>query len=404
MNRTTEPTFFKSYMIIAIIGIFSFVSCDNSSIQDESPRVAGLTNDLHTRMAQLLDYEVDSMSFPRSYNIEREAIKKVPSSDWTSGFFPGTLWLMYGMTGDEAYRIRAEQWTQYIEKEKWNDRTHDMGFKIYCSFGNGFELTKDESYKRIILKSAETLITRFNDNVGCIRSWDFNKDKWEFPVIIDNMMNLELLFEATNISGDSTYYNIAVAHANTTLQHHYRPDESSVHVVVFDTITGGVKEKITHQGINDASSWARGQAWGIYGFTMCYRYTNDPEYLRRAQASADFFIEESKIRKDRIAYWDFRDPAIPDAPRDVSASTIVASALVELAEHSNKASYKEYASTIIATLHTPEYFLANDSKIPFVLNHCTGNYPANDEIDEPISYGDYYFIEAIARLENSAKN
>lgn len=382
------------------ISIIFCSSCKTSSVQDEIYVDIGLTDEIHSRIVQLIDYEVDSLSFPRSYNMQEQAIKKVPSSDWTSGFYPGSLWLIYGLTGEEVFKIKAEQWTKHIEREQWNNRTHDMGFKVYCSFGNGYEMTNNEDYKSVILKSAETLSTRFNKNVGCIRSWDFNKDIWEFPVIIDNMMNLELLYEASRISGDSTFYDIATTHANTTLEHHYRDDESSVHVVVFDTITGGVIQKVTHQGYNDESSWARGQAWGIYGFTMTYRYTEDPKFLEQAVASADFFINESEVREDKIAYWDFRDPKIPASPRDVSASTILASALVELAGYSERSDYIGYARNIIQALQSSEYVLGEEYKVPFILNHSTGNVPADDEIDEPLTYGDYYFLEAVSRLKN----
>lgn len=388
------------YQVAMIMVMVMCVACQTTTVTEELSIDIGLSDAVHTRIVQLLDYEVDSMSFPRSYNMEQSAINKVPSSDWTSGFYPGSLWLIYNLTGEEAFRTRAEEWTQYIEREKWNNRTHDMGFKVYCSFGNGYEMTDNEAYKSIILKSAETLSSRFNKNVGCIRSWDFNADIWEFPVIIDNMMNLELLFEATRLSGDSTYHDIAVTHANTTLEHHYRDDESSVHVVVFDTLTGAVLQTVTHQGYNDESSWARGQAWGIYGFTMSYRYTKNPMFLERAIASANFFIKNSDKRQDKIAYWDFNDPNIPESPRDVSASTILASALVELAGYSDQPSYIDYARGIINTLQSSEYVLSEEYKVPFILNHCTGNYPADDEIDVPLAYGDYYFLEAISRLQS----
>lgn len=390
----------QGFFLIALGVLFLFNSCQQDVTSTITSDSESLSPMLQGRLDKLLSYQVDSNAFPRSYHVSDHEIRQVPSSDWTSGFYPGSLWLIYQMTGDETYKNHAREWTQYIEKEKINNHTHDMGFKIYCSFGNAYELTNDVSYKRIILKSAQTLSTRFNENVGCIRSWDFNKDKWEFPVIIDNMMNLELLFEATRISGDSTYHNIAITHANTTLENHFRPDASSFHVVVFDTITGGVNEKVTHQGINNSSSWARGQAWGIYGFTMCYRYTKDPKYLSQAEASARFFLEKTKIRKDGIAFWDFDDPAIPNAPRDVSASTIVASALLELSEYTTEPAYQRYSEQVIASLLSEEYLLSDDHDAPFILNYSTGNWPKDDEIDGPISYADYYFLEALYRSNN----
>jgi len=285
-----------------------------------------------------------------------------------------------------------------MENEKHNNRTHDMGFKIYCSYGNGYEVTNRKDYEEIIIKSAQTLSTRFNKNVGSIRSWDFNSDIWEFPVIIDNMMNLELLFEATKLSGDSTYHHLAVNHANTTLDNHYRNDGSSYHVVVYDTIYGNVLDKVTHQGIHDESAWARGQAWGIYGYTMAYRYTKDAKYLARAESSARFFLNHKNLRDDGIPYWDFNDPAIPNAPRDVSAATIMASALLELSSITKNDEYAEYSKKVIKTLTSDEYILKADEVAPFILDHSTGNWPKDDEIDRPIVYADYYFLESLLRL------
>jgi hypothetical protein len=193
----------------------------------------------------------------------------VPSTDWTSGFFPGELWYLYEYTNDPIWKARAEMFTASLEKEQWNGKTHDMGFKIYCSYGNGYRLTQDTTYKRIIIQAAKTLSTRFKPAAGILRSWDHSRDKWDCPVIIDNMMNLELLFETTKLTGDSSFYNIAVSHARTTMKNHYRSDNSSYHVIDYDTITGAVIKKNTHQGYAHESAWSRGQAWGLYGYTMC---------------------------------------------------------------------------------------------------------------------------------------
>lgn len=355
---------------------------------------------LEKRYSYLLDYELDSLAFPRSYAYKNKAVVKVPSKDWTSGFFAGNLWQLYELTKNTEYKKRAMQWTAFIEKEKFNNRTHDMGFKVFCSFGQGLNYYDNDSYKEIILESAETLATRFNEEIGSIRSWDFNKDIWQFPVIIDNMMNLELLFEATKISGDSSYHKLAVKHANTTLKNHFRPDNSCYHVLDYDTISAQVRLKVTHQGFNDESSWARGQGWAIYGYTMAYRYTKDPKYLARAEATADFFLNHKNLPKDGIPYWDFEDPSIPESPRDVSAGTIVSSALVELYGYTNDMTYLNYSKKVMNTLNSEKYVLDEDLKIPFLLDHSTGNWPKNDEIDEPIVYGDYYFLETLIRLNN----
>jgi rhamnogalacturonyl hydrolase YesR len=355
---------------------------------------------LEKRYEKLLTYSVDSLAFPRSYSYKANAIKKVPSKDWTSGFFAGNLWHLYSLTGNQDYIEKAEEWTAFIEKEKFNNRTHDMGFKVYNSFGNGLKIKENKRYKNIIVESAKTLSTRFDENIKSIRSWDFNKEVWQFPVIIDNMMNLELLFEATKISGDSSFHKLAVTHANTTLKHHFRPDNSCYHVVDYDTLTYQPRMKVTHQGINDESSWTRGHGWGIYGYTLAFRYTKDTRYLNRAIATAEYFLNHKNLPKDGIPYWDFDDPAIPNAPRDVSAGTIVAAAMVEIYGYTQEEKYLDYSKKVMTSLKSPDYILASDFDAPFILDHSTGNWPKNDEIDEPIAYGDYYFLETLIRLKN----
>lgn len=351
------------------------------------------------RLSYLLEYPVDSLAFPRSAD-DNGIIKKVPSKDWTSGFFPGTLWKIYQLTGDARYKAKAKEWTTFIEKEKYNDRTHDMGFKVFCSFGNGYRMTNDESYRVIILESAETLSTRYNSIVGSIRSWDFNKEEWQFPVIIDNMMNLELLFEASNYSEDPKYYNIAQQHANTTLKNHFRENNSSYHVIDYDTITGNIRTKVTHQGFRNESSWARGQAWGLYGYTMAYRYTEDVEFLEQSKKIASFFMEHKNLPEDAVPYWDFDAPNIPSEPRDASAAAVIASGMIELYEYTKDKKYLEFADEIITSLSSKKYVIQKETNVPFILNHSTGNWPKNDEINGPINYADYYFLEAILRRKN----
>lgn len=384
---------------IVTLVLFVALSCKNTSAKQSISEMISIDSLLQNRYEKLLGYPVDSLSIPRSYNPITKEIKVVESKDWTSGFYPGNLWQLYKLTGKEAFKNKAVEWTAFIEKEKYNGGTHDMGFKIYSSFGEGFEITKNEHYKDVIVESANTLITRFKENVGSLRSWDFNADIWEFPVIIDNMMNLELLFEATRISGDSIYHNIAVKHANTTLKNHFREDNSSYHVVVYDTVSGGVKSKVTHQGFNDNSAWARGQAWGIYGFTMCYRYTQNPKYLEQAEQSAAFYLQHAKLPEDGIPYWDFDDPKIPNAVKDVSAATIVASALVELSMYTNNDAYLDYSNKVLNSLKSEEYIIPIDIGAPFILKHSTGNWPKNDEMDGPIVYGDFYFLELMLRIK-----
>lgn len=352
---------------------------------------------LEARYQKLLNHPLDSSLIPRSANLNPEEVINVKSKDWTSGFYPGNLWLLYRLTNNESFKAKAAKWTALIEDQKDNDRTHDMGFKIYCSYGNAYKITKNADYKNIIIESAKTLATRYNENIGSIRSWDHNKDKWDFPVIIDNMMNLELLFEATKLSQDSLYHNIAVKHANTTLKNHFREDNSTYHVVSYDTISGAVKKKNTHQGFNHESSWARGQAWAVYGFTMSYRYTKDEKYLNQAVATANFFMNHKNLPQDGIPYWDFNDSSIPNAPRDVSGATIISSSLFELYSYTNDKKFLEFSNKIINSLKSKEYLLDSNIDAPFLLNHSTGNWPKNDEIDVPIVYADYYFLEALLR-------
>lgn len=331
----------------------------------------------------------------------------VPSKDWTSGFFPGELWFLYEYTQNNFWKKKAQQHTDILEKEKMNGSTHDMGFKVYCSFGNGYRLTQDEHYKEVLLQSARTLATRFKPAAGIIRSWDHSTAKWLCPVIIDNMMNLELLFWATKESKDSTFYRIAVDHARTTMKHHFRPDFSSYHVIDYDTITGQVLKKNTHQGFADESAWSRGQAWALYGYTMCYRETRLPEFLEQAQNIEKYLFTHPNMPEDLIPYWDFDAPGIPDEPRDVSAATVIASALYELSLYDLEKGerYRSNADKIIENL-TKHYRATLKKDNGFLLLHSTGTKPTNTEVDVPIVYADYYFIEALMRknkLEKTGK-
>jgi unsaturated chondroitin disaccharide hydrolase len=329
--------------------------------------------------------------------VDPDGLKMVSSRDWTSGFFPGILWYLYEYSGEQEWKEHAQLYTSYMEREKTNPGTHDMGFKIYCSVGNAYRLAPTEEHKQVIIESARTLCTRFNKTVGLTRSWDMFKDKWMFPVIIDNMMNLELLFAATQLSGDSSFYHTAVTHANTTLQNHFRPDNSSYHVLNYDTVTGKVMNRQTHQGYADESAWARGQSWGLYGFTMCYRFTKDPRYLAQAEKIADFILQHPHLPADMVPYWDFNAPAIPNEERDASAAAIMASALYELGTYSGKGrEYHKKAVRILRSLTDHYRSPAGDSK-GFMLLHSVGHKPAKSEVDVPIIYADYYYLEALLR-------
>ena len=326
------------------------------------------------------------------------SLKMIGAYDWCSGFFPGSLWQMYAYTHDDYWRQQAISYTWPIEEIKWFKGTHDLGFMVNNSFGKAYELTGERSYKDVILQSAKSLITRYNDNTKCIRSWDHGS-KWKFPVIIDNMMNLEMLFWATQQTGDSIYYKIAVTHANTTMKNHFRPDYSSYHVIDYDPETGEVRAKNTAQGYSDDSFWSRGQAWGLYGFTQCYRFTKDQAYLQQARNIADFFLNLPNMPEDLIPYWDMKAPEIPNVPRDASASAIIASALYELSGYVSAEKSKEYlakANKIVDSLNK-HYQAKPGTAYGFLLLHSTGHLPAKSEIDVPLNYADYYYLEALTR-------
>lgn len=348
---------------------------------------------------------------------ENGALVTVDKYDWTSGFFAGNLWYLYELTGDEKWKNEAELWTEALDSVQYFTDHHDIGFMINCSYGNGLRLAGTNAYEKVMVQAAKSLSTRYSPVTKSIESWDYRmawdgETEWFFPVIIDNMMNLELLFEATILSGDSSFYDIAVQHALTTMENHYRDDFSSYHVVDYDTLTGEVLDKATCQGFVDESSWARGQAWGLYGYIVCYRYTKDPMYLEFAENIADYILEHPNLPEDMVPYWDYNvvdagltpewdyDPSdYNEIPRDASAAAITSSALFELAKYSkeNGEKYQSAASNILESLASPDYLaLSGDNKY-FILNHSVGSIPHEVEIDVPLVYADYYFLEALNR-------
>jgi rhamnogalacturonyl hydrolase YesR len=383
-----------------LVLILFFYSCRNSedSLKKNFDFVsAQLTMAMAETEKRIIETPDKNYMAPRSMD-ENGKLTVVPSHDWTSGFFAGELWYMYQYTKDEKWREAAEKYTSRIENEKLNAGTHDMGFKIYCSFGNGYRLTKDKRYREVLITAARTLATRFKPQAGIIRSWDHGREKWECPVIIDNMMNLELLFWAFRETGDSSFYRIAVSHADKTIENHFREDYSTYHVVDYDTITGAVLKKQTHQGYADESSWSRGQAWAIYGFTMCYRETGDSKYLKQAEKTVDFIFKHPNMPEDLIPFWDYDAPEIPNEPRDVSAATVTASALYDLSKYDtgNAVRYRTYADKILETL-SKHYLAKRGGDGGFLLLHSTGSKPAPFEVDKPLVYADYYYLEALLK-------
>lgn len=348
----------------------------------------------------------DTVRIPSTY--QNGEIVYVPVDDWVSGFFAGTLWYMYELTGDEYWADHARKHTEILDTIQYLKWHHDIGFMIYDSYGNGLRLKNPDGYKDVIVNAAKSLSTRFRPAAGIIQSWDADKgwqanNGWKCPVIIDNMMNLELLMKATEFTGDSTYYNIAVSHADQTMKNHYRPDYSTYHVVDYDPETGEVRGRYTAQGYSDESAWARGQAWSLYGYTVMYRYTGDKKYLEQAEKVADFILNHPNMPEDLIPYWDFDCPDIPDTYRDVSAGAIIASALYELFGFTGNDMYKEKADKMIESLSSPAYRAAQGTNGGFILMHSVGSIPHGSSIDVPLNYADYYFLEALIRKGNLEK-
>lgn len=322
---------------------------------------------------------------PKSYN-GKEIITASPR-DWTSGFFPGVMWLLYEHTGDEQLKEYADVFTRRLEGLKDYTGTHDLGFMIFCSYGNAYRLTGDPYYKSIIEQASKSLITRFNPTVGCIRSWNtkHKTPELDFMVIIDNMMNLEMLEWCG-------YHDIARKHADTTIKNHFREDNSTYHVVAYNELTGEVVEKRTRQGAADDSAWARGQAWGLYGYTMMYRMTSEQRYLEQAVKIADYLIP--RLPEDAIPNWDFDSDRML---KDSSAGAIMASALIELYGFTQNKEYLKTAEHQLRSLSSEAYLAQLGENGNFVLMHGVGNLPGNVELDVPLSYGDYYFVEAAMR-------
>jgi len=339
--------------------------------------------------------------FPKTYYPLKDKFETCKSDWWVSGFYPGSLLYIYEETKSPELLKETERILKVLEKEKNNTSTHDLGFMMYCSFGLMNQIKPKPAYKDILITSANSLASRFNPKVGCIQSWDASPS--EFLVIIDNMMNLELLFWATKATGDSSYYKKAVVHANTTMKNHFRSDYSSYHVLNYNPQTGNVQQKRTDQGYADESAWARGQAWGLYGYTLMYRETKDPKYLNQANHIAGFILNHKNMPADGIPYWDFNAPGIPAALRDASAAAVIASALLELSKYNEGKQAQHYfktAENIISELSSESYKAARGTNGGFLLKHSVGHMPKGSEVDVPLTYADYYYLEALKRYKN----
>lgn len=386
--------------IYLLICCFLLSGCGNNKSELETIVDNALVLAEQQSLLMAKKYENEAGRLPRTY----EQGKDISSDSrwWCSGFYPGSLWYIYENGRNAEVLKYAKMYTDRVEREKYTTDNHDVGFMLYCSFGNGLRLTGDERYKEVLLTGAQSLATRYNPKVGLIRSWDHNKENWQYPVIIDNIMNLELLLWAAEHSGDSIYRTISISHADKTMENHFRSDYSSFHVVSYDTITAKPHKRQTHQGYSDESAWSRGQAWGLYGYTYLYRETMDKRYLEQAKNIASFLINHPHMPQDYIPYWDFNSPDIPETPRDASAACVIASALIELSDYVDIKLANNYLQIVekqIRTLASPAYTANAGENGCFILKHSTGAYPLNSEIDVPMTYADYYYLEALTRLK-----
>ncbi|MGJ1432398.1 glycoside hydrolase family 88 protein [Sphingobacterium spiritivorum] len=374
----------------------------------------------------LLNNSKDITVFPRTLDSAGN-VKGTDVWDWTGGFFAGSLWNIYEYNKDPKWEAAAIKWTEALEEGKFLTQHHDIGFVMYCSYGNAIKNLKDSTkinaYNKILIQSAESALTRYNPKVGLIKSWNSKmswdkKTLWNYPVIIDNMMNLEMLFYVSKLTGNDKYKKVAISHADQTMKYHFRPDYSTYHVVDYDTTSGKVLHQQTNQGFADNSTWSRGQAWAVYGYTVMYRETKDPKYLATAQHAADFFLNHANLPEDKVPYWDFnvnQEGYKPDwaydakrydvIHRDASAAAIVASALLELSGYAQEKgkTYLEASEHILKSLSSDEYLAKAGTNGGFLLLHSVGSMPHSSEIDVPLTYADYYFLEALNRYRELKK-
>ncbi len=406
----------KTSLFLLLSGVIVATSCTDNSDKEKEGFIKENTEFAVAQTAGMLETtgEPTGKNYPRS--MKNDTLYATGMYDWTPGFFPGSLWYIYELTQDPAWKDIAAKWTHTLEPLKTYTENHDLGFMMYCSYGNAERLASRPEYKDIFIKSAESLSTRYSDKVKAIKSWNGGRSwgdttRWTYPVIIDNMMNLEMLFYASKVSGNKKYYDIAVNHAKTTLKNQFREDFGSYHVINYDSISGEVISKATAQGFSDNSTWSRGQAWAIYGYAMTYRETKDPEFLEAAKKLSDYYIKN--LPEDLIPIWDFNVGQEGYTPgersyatqyqekhRDASAGAIVCSAFFELGELTQDKTYTDLAIKMLKNLASSSYRAPLGKNAHFILEHCVGSIPHKSEIDVPLCYADYYFLEALVRYKN----
>lgn len=390
-------------LILSILGFLTLASCAKQEPMDDLiDRVFSVAEQQYTEM----DARLTETTLPRTLSADGEF---VPSGIywWCSGFYPGSLWYIYEYTGNETVKALAEKNTLKLDSVQYVTKDHDVGFQLNCSYGNALRLTGNEAYKKVLYQGAKSLSTRFNPTTGVIRSWNFVRKgcDWKYPVIIDNMMNLELLLSMSKVYADDTLRHIACSHADITAKNHFREDYSSYHLVDYDPETGEVRGKQTVQGYADNSAWARGQAWALYGYTMMFRMTGYQSYQLQAEHIASMLLR--RLPTDGVPYWDFDAPVDGHTLRDASAAAIMASAFIELSDYSSDAEAKEaylaMAEKQLRTLASKEYLAEPGTNGNFILKHCVGALPDGSEVDVPLTYADYYFLEALLRYKNLQK-
>lgn len=390
----------KKLFIWAVMAVIAVSSAKGQTAEEPMTQVVKRGIDRATAQSLILaeGLKAKKDALPRTF--EKGRLQTIRYDHWVSGFFPGVLWMLYEAQGDAKLRQYAEMYTDRVEPAKRVTNTHDLGFMLYCSFGHGYRLTGNQHYFDVINEGTQSLLTRWNEKLGVIKSWE-SGPRWQYPVIIDNMMNLEMLCFMTRETGNRRYERIAEKHANTTIKNHFRMDFSTFHVVSYDTITGQPHAKNTHQGFADGSSWARGQAWGLYGFTMMYRETMNPKYLKQAQEIGKFLMNHPRMPKDKVPYWDFDAPDIPQAKRDASAAAVMASAFIELSQLDPSELAPQWLSMAekqLRTLSSSDYLAKEGEQGGFIIKHGVGFYRAGAEVDVPLTYGDYYYVEALMRM------
>ncbi|WP_029904965.1 glycoside hydrolase family 88 protein [Prevotella sp. 10(H)] len=407
----------KIFLRLIFISAFAIIVATSCNGKKEIKQFISENIDFATRQTSDMLKNIGDptgKNYPHSIDSDGKVITRNRDS-WTSGFFPGSLWHLYELTNDSVWKNEAEKWTISQEPLKTFTKHHDIGLMIYYSYGNALRLAPKDEYKDIIIQSAYSLATRYNDTVKAIKSWDYHKS-WDgeeshYPVSIDNMLNLELLLEASKLSGDKRLKEIAINHANTTLKNHFREDFCSYHVICYDSITGGVLHRASSKGLSNNSAWARGQAWAAYGFAMMYNETKNQTYLDAATKIMNFYIKH--LPEDLIPVWDLNFGQKSYVPKgdstnkikfatnlkDASAAAIACSALFDLGKYTKNEDYTEIAIKMLKNLASSEYRAQSGTNGDFLLMHCVGNIPNHAEIDVPLVYADYYFLESLVKYK-----